>query len=314
MPCIIGESKVASVDWWRNHGVPLAMLRALVKSGDLVRTRRGIYATRKAVEESAEGPRAKHAFLVKSAVAAVGDDAVACCSSAALIHGLDMLQDPSEGVVTLLRPGARKRNRGQSGNIVFRAGALIPEGDRERRHVIESYGVRVTTTPRTVVDLARELPFIEGVAIADSALRRYGFRKPDYLRVLYACRGWRGSEKARAVIRFADRKAQSVFESGFRVRLHEWGFGVPETQVVIPLGSTYAQVDFLYPRQRSIIEVDGKGKMRNDPDYSYKDRLRDQRLRDAGYKVAHVHWKELFGTPDVVIARIRKVLAAPSSF
>lgn len=314
IPQTVSESRVAKAEWWVKNGVPLSMLRALVRSGDLERTRRGVYATKKAVEEAAEGARAKHAFLVKSAIAFVGDDAVACSSSAALIHGLEMLKEPPEGLVTLLRPDAMRRNRRRTGNIVFRAGALVPDDDVERRHVIESYGVRVTTALRTVADLARELPFIEGVVVADSALRKYSFRKENYLRVLYACRGWRGTEKAREVIRFADPNAESVFESGFRVRLHEWGFGVPETQVVIPLGSTYARVDFLYPKQRAIIEVDGKGKMREDPDYSYKDRRRDQRLRDVGYKIAHVHWAELFGEPEVVIARVRKVLAAPSSF
>lgn len=291
------------------------MLRALVRSGDLERTRRGVYATKKAVEEAAEDARAKHAFLVKSAIAFVGDDAVACCSSAALIHGLEMLNDPPDGVVVLLRPDAWKHNRRRTGSIVFRAGALAPDGDEERRHVIESYGVQVTTVLRTVTDLARELPFIEGVVVADSALKKYGFGKKSYLRVLHSCRGWSGVEKAREVIRFGDSKAESVFESVFRVRLRDWGFDPPETQVVIPFfGSTYARVDFLYPRYRTIIEVDGKGKMREDPDYSYRDRLRDQRLRDAGYKIVHVHWAELFGDPGVVIARIRKAFAAPSSF
>lgn len=314
VPRIVGESRVETANWWRSHGVPLVMLRTLTKSGDLVRTRRGVYATRKAVEESAEGARARHAYLVKSAVAAVGGNTVACYLSAALIHGLDLLKEPPQDVVTLLRPGARQHNRRQSGNIVFRAGAVAPDGDKERRHVIERYGVRVTTAPRTVADLARDLPFIEGVVVADSALKKYGFGRQDYLRVLYACRGWRGAEKARKVIRFADPRAESVFESGFRVRLHEWGFGVPETQVEIPLGARYARVDFLYRKQRTIIEVDGKGKMRENPDYGYRDRVRDQRLRDAGYKVVHVHWGELFGEPDVVIARVHAALAAPGSF
>lgn len=291
------------------------MLRALLHSGDLVRARRGVYATKRAVEESADGARAKHAYLVKSATAAVGDDAVACFWSAALIHGLDMLKDPPEGVVTLLRADARKHNRSRSGTIVFRAGALVPDGDEERRHVTGSYGVRVTTVLRTVTDLARELPFIEGVVVADSALHKYGYGKESYRRVLHSCRGWSGVEKAREVIRFGDSKAESVFESVFRVRLRDWGFDPPETQVVIPFfGSTYARVDFLYPRYRTIIEADGKGKMREDPDYSYRDRLRDQRLRDAGYKIVHVHWGELFGDPEVVIARIRKAFAALSSF
>ena len=41
--------------------------------------------------------------------------------------------------------------------------------------------------------------------------------------------------------------------------------------------------------------------------------MRDIRLRDAGYKVVHFTWSELFGTPERVIARIRAAFAAPSS-
>ena len=41
--------------------------------------------------------------------------------------------------------------------------------------------------------------------------------------------------------------------------------------------------------------------------------MRDIRLRDAGYKVVHFTWSELFGTPERVIARIRAAFAAPTS-
>lgn len=41
---------------------------------------------------------------------------------------------------------------------------------------------------------------------------------------------------------------------------------------------------------------------------------RDRVLRDAGYKVVHFTWRELFESPGVVIDRIRKALAAPAPF
>lgn len=294
--------------------MPLPKLRALARSGDLVRTRRGVYATKTAAEEAAEGPRSGHAYLVKSAIAVVGEDAVACCSSAALIHGLEMLADPPADVVTLLRPDAAKHNRRScGGDIVFRAGALVPKGDPERQHVIRSYGVRVTTTPRTVADLARELPFIEGVAVADSALRKYNFWKADYLRILTSCSGWRGLARARDALEFADPKAESVLESALRVRLHEWGFGPPQTQVCLAVGTRSVRVDFLYPEHRTVIEADGMAKM-SEEGANQKQYRRDESLRDAGYKVVHVSWRELFYDPEVVIARIRKAFAAPSVF
>lgn len=289
------------------------MLRELVLSGDLVRTRHGVYATKAAVEESAVDPRAGHAFRVKSAVAVSGEDAVACCSSAALIHGLDMLKDPPADVVTLLRADAGKRNRMSSQGIVFRAAALVPAGARAKDHVTESHGVRVTTAPRTVVDLARELPFMDAVAVADSAFRKYGFWMDTYLRVLKSCTGWRGLEQARKVIEFADSKAESALESALRVRLREWGFPPPQLQVRLLVGPRYVRVDFLYQEQRTVIEADGMAKM-SETGANRKQYRRDGWLRDAGYKVVHVSWRELFYEQEVVISNIRKAFAAPSSF
>lgn len=96
-------------------------------------------------------------------------------------------------MVTLIRPDARKHNRRKtSRDIVFQSGALVPEGAEEEKHLTESCGVRVTTVPRTVVDLARELPFIDSVTVADSALRKCSFRKYWYENVMKDCRGWPG--------------------------------------------------------------------------------------------------------------------------
>jgi very-short-patch-repair endonuclease len=41
---------------------------------------------------------------------------------------------------------------------------------------------------------------------------------------------------------------------------------------------------------------------------------RDIRLREAGYKVVHFTWAEIFGEPARVAARIRGAFAAPSAY
>jgi very-short-patch-repair endonuclease len=322
-PQVISESRVETAAWWAGQGIPRHVLLELVAAGDLVRTRRGVYATRAAAGEAAGGPRAEHAYRVKSAIAIAGEDAVACCSSAAKILGLALIEDPPPGTnadpdeetttVTLLRPDARNRNRRPTKGIVYHAAALVPKGSREDLHVAVSHGVRVTSAPRTVVDLARQQDLIAGVATADSAFRNYGFYKEDYLRVLESCAGWRGLEKARQVIGFADEKSESPLESALRVRLQEWGFPPPELQVMLPVGPNYFRVDFLYRQERTVIEADGKGKM-DSPEAYWKERERDQWLRDADFKVAHVSWKEVFHDPERVKTRIRKALAAPSPF
>lgn len=274
-----------------------------MRSGELTQTRHGVYATRAAVSKAADDKRLTHALAVKSALLCVGFDAAASHRSAALLLGLRLLNDPPPGLVTLTRPDARKRNRQAYKDVVFQSGTLPPQ------HVIKWRTIPVTSAPRTVVDLARTLPYMDAVAVADSALRRYGFTRGEYLAMAAWCDRWPGVQQARKVIEFADPAADSVFESCLRVRLAEWGFEPPETQITIPTEKADYTVDFLYRRQRVIIETDGMAKFREkkDLDQHYE---RRQDLEDAGYTMVHVTWHELFHEPERVKARLRKALAA----
>jgi very-short-patch-repair endonuclease len=302
IPDPIRKSRVATVAEWADEGISRQRLRSLIRSGDLVRTRYGVYATRAAIGRAAENRRLAHALAVKSALLCVGADAAASHQSAALILGLELLNDPPQGQVTLTRPDARKRNRGVEADVAFRAGALPPQ------HVIQWRTIPVTSTPRTVVDLARTLPYIDAIVVTDSALRKYGFARSRYEAMAAWCARWPGAGQARKVIEFADPAAGSVLESCLRVRLAEWGFPPPETQVPIDTERVTYDVDFLYREQRVIIEADGMAKFREkkDLDRHYQ---RRQALEDAGYTMVHVTWHELFGAPEVVIRRIRRALA-----
>lgn len=298
------EVRVATVAGWETHGISRSQLRTLARSGALVRTRHGVYATKPAMEKAAADPRLAHTLHVLSALLVVRGDAVASHHSAALIHGLEILNPPPADVVELTR--SRDRNRAAYKNVVFHCGKLPP------RHVMKRLRIPVTTIPRTVVDLGRTLPFVDAVVVADAACRA-GLTKSEFEPVLDACVGWPGVERARRAIDFADPNAGSVFESCLRVFLQEWGFGKPETQVTIVAGGSSFSVDFMYREQRTIIETDGMFKYKDEKDLRklYK---RDQLLRDAGYKIVHVSWQEAFYQPQVVIDRIRKAFAASSPF
>jgi very-short-patch-repair endonuclease len=73
------------------------------------------------------------------------------------------------------------------------------------------------------------------------------------------------------------------------------------------------RVDFLWDEHRTIVEADGMGKY-GDPERASEQIRRDIRLREAGYKVVHFTWAELFSDPARVIARIRRAFAAPSPY
>lgn len=305
VPRAVSESWVAPVAWWKERGVSRQQLRTLVRSGDLIQTRYGVYATKAAVAKAALTPRLGHALEVRSAMAVIGEDVVASHHSAALIHGLEMLNQPAAGVVTFTC--SRNRHHGSYKGVVFHTGELPP------RHVMKWRHIPVTTMARTVVDLARILPFMEGVVVADAALRTREITPFEFEPVLTACTGWPGIERAREAVGFCDLNAGSVFESCLRVFLRRWGFDPPETQVTIIAGGSAFDVDFLYREQMVVIETDGMAKYKTEKDLR-KQFHRDRLLRDAGYKVVHVTWDEAFRQPGVVISRIKKALIANTPF
>jgi hypothetical protein len=66
--------------------------------------RRGVYARAESLASSAENPARMHALPVAAAL--LPARALACAShqSAAILHGLDLLERPPERLVTLTRP------------------------------------------------------------------------------------------------------------------------------------------------------------------------------------------------------------------
>ncbi|MEV5709499.1 type IV toxin-antitoxin system AbiEi family antitoxin domain-containing protein [Actinoallomurus sp. NPDC052274] len=156
--------------------------------------RRGVYVTR-ALWETADAID-RHAIDVAAAILSFRrQDAVASHRSAARIHGIETLKPPPD-VVTLTRP-AEAPGRGKCRGIHVERAAL------PRDHLRRKGGIPLTTPARTVVDLARTLPFREGVVVADSALflRRTG--REALIRVIEDCSRWPGIERARAVVDFA---------------------------------------------------------------------------------------------------------------
>ncbi len=153
---------------------------------------------------------------------------------------------------------------------------------------------------------------MSGVVTADFALHADLVEKDALLAVCEACERWPGVRKARRVIEFADRRAESVLESCARVIFQEHGLEPPELQVSFQGDDFSYTVDFYWPRYNVIAEADGALKY-SDPKRAIAQLGRDQKLRDVGKKIVHFTWQEIFGMPGVVIARIRRAYASPSA-
>jgi very-short-patch-repair endonuclease len=210
--------------------------------------------------------------------------------------------------VTLTRPPDRRCNRPKSDGVTFHT-AELPPGQ-----VTTLLGVRVTTVPRTVVDLARVSSFMSAVVTADSALRSDAKRadftsKEALIAVCDTCAGWPGIRQARRAVDFSDPRAESVLESCARVVFHEQGLDPPELQFTVTGPDFRYSVDFCWPENRVIAEADG-GMKYEDPQRAIRQLSRDQRLRDFGYRVVHFTWRELFRNQAAVAERIRRELAS----
>ncbi len=299
---------VGTVAQWRSAGLTTARFRSLVRAGSLLPQRRGVYVRSDFLRKAEQNPALRHVLRVAAVTTAQSArGAVASHQSAAVIHGLELLSAPPAGVVWLTRqPGTY---RGRSADGVRFHSAQLPRG-----HVTTLGGVAVTTATRTVIDLARSLSFMEGVVVADSALRAGKTTHPGLGQLLRSCAGWPGIEAARRAAAFSTEYAESVLESCARVFFADGGLPRPRLQVNIvgADGGLIARADFYWDDHRTIAEADGMAKY-EDPRRALGQLRRDTRLREAGYKVVHFTWAELFGETGRVIERVRAAFAAPAA-
>ena len=276
------------------------MLRVLVKRGVLTPLDRGVYARAELAAKLARGgERGERALRLASALATLGPQAVGSHHDAAIVHGLALLDRRPDQPVAVSRPP------GAGGSRTGRPGVRIHTVALPAHQLTISYGVPVTSVARTVIDLARTIPFRSGVVVADSALHS-GKTSADQLdAVISACGQWPGIQRARRVVAFSDARSESPFESISRVAFRDGGLPDPELQVWV--GGDIGRVgraDFLWREHATIAEADGAIKYA-DPERARAQLRRDNELRDAGFEVVHFTWRDLTVTPGRVVASIR---------
>lgn len=166
---------------------------------------------------------------------------------------------------------------------------------------------RVTSPLRTVLDCARTLPFADGLAIADSALRRT-LVEPDELLVASARLAGSGSARARRVARHADGRAANPFESGLRavvLALGITGF-VPQLPVRAP--GLVGHVDLGDDELGIVLEAEGF-EFHVTRAALHRDCRRYTALGRAGWVVLRFSWEDVMFHADWVADSVRDTVA-----
>ncbi len=159
---------------------------------------------------------------------------------------------------------------------------------------------RVTTLLRTLRDVARDCPLAFAVAVVDEAIRRNLTSAREFAD--YCARNLVRTRQRRidAVLTNVDGRRESVAESITAVRFVEYSIPGFSPQVVIcdENGDFVARTDFANRKAHVIAEFDGAGKYYldgADPKRAFEhERRREYSLRNLGYQVFRITWKDLF--------------------
>ncbi|MDI9916192.1 hypothetical protein [Rhodococcus sp. IEGM 1379] len=272
-----------------------AEIRRTCSNGEWTRIHRGAYVSRAQLSDLAVHER--HRVRVRAVANAAHVGSIVSHTSAAVIHGFELWNTPLD------RVHLSRNRRGGSRQSPDRHVHSAQFADDE---VTTVDGLAVTTPGRTVVDLARSLPFEQALVAGNSALRRTPVGIDEIKGTLSRVPRHPLHRHAFHAVSSMDARIESVGESRSLALFVRERLPIPQPQVQI--GN--ARVDFLWREHRTIGEFDGRVKYgrlvpagRSAEDVLWEEKLREDRLREAGWQVARWTWADL-STPSLVARRI----------
>jgi very-short-patch-repair endonuclease len=184
--------------------------------------------------------------------------------------------------------------------------------DLTSEDVVLRRGVPVTTVTRTLVDIGAVLP----EHVVEQLVERACGRKlttPADLRRQLAKVGRKGRRGAGVLRRILERRAlgedltDSELEEMLARACRDHGVPIPQCQVWVPLDGRWRRLDFAYPEAKIVIEVDGYETHTSWCTFE-DDRVRQNALITAGWRVLRFTRAQLVERPSLVAAAIRRLL------
>lgn len=291
----------------RQHGlVSLDQLRALGYSeravqqrfptGRLHRVHQGVYAV-------------GHPLLTRkgqymAAVLACGPGAVLSHRSAAALWGL---RDDIRASIDVTAPN--RRGRMPNGIDAHRDGS-IAQVDRTMLH-----GIRCTTVARTLLDLAGVVPVRElRKAVSEAEVLRV-LDQTAVRRLIKRSRGRRGVARLRMLldeIHPQTKRTRSELERLFLRMCSRAALPDPEVNVSLDVDGARLEPDFLWRDAGLIVEADSRRYHDTGSAFQH-DRRREQRLLEAGWRIARCTWEQVETEPRRLGETIHKLLEHPRS-
>lgn len=266
-------------------GVDHHRLAALVRTGELVRVRAGVYVD--GARHRAAGPVARHLLEVR-AVASGAPGHAAGHLSAVVVHALPVFERDL-GPVELVGIGSGKaRTDGR-----LRVRPAVPAA-----LVMDADGLAVVRPAAAVPQAAATSGLRAGLVAADAALGRRVVTAEDLGEALRVTPLGRGRPSAQQVVRLADGRSESPGESWTRLLFHQLGLSGFEPQAVLreSTGRFVARVDFLDREHGLVVEFDGALKYAGGGTGQaalVAEKRREDEIRRLGYRVLRLVWSDL---------------------
>ncbi|MFJ6651235.1 hypothetical protein ACIQLJ_00395 [Microbacterium sp. NPDC091313] len=253
-----------TVESFAAEGMSRAEIGRRCESGELLKLHPGrwVHAARFARLH----PEQRHLLRIAAVSdASRGSRSVFSHVSAAALHDLPVPRHPLDKVH---RSGLTLRGTTAASGLVATHDVEVPEGD-----VCLIDGLRVTSLPRTILDVARSCRPETALSVADAAFRRVAAGRRTYdeeaaerlrreleVRILDLA-GGRGVVAARRIVALADGRADRPGESITRLYLARLGFRDLRLQSPVPgpHGTVYA-CDIGVEEVPAFVEFDGVGK------------------------------------------------------
>ena len=276
-------------------GVSSVAIQRAVDRGVLVRSHPGVFV-------AVGSPGTYLQRLTAAFLSCPG--AVVSHESAAQLYRFPLLR---RDLVVLSVPAGRH-------NDVRLADRVHRSSDLDRDRPVEIGCLSVTSPPRVLIDMAVHIGRGRLERLLDDVLTSGQVDPRDLVTVFnrLARRGRPGSGRLRPLLEVrldGQVLPASTLEAAFLRLVHTFDLPEPQRQHLPPwaVHEGIGRVDFAYPLDRLLIEVDGRRWHSRDAAFD-DDRRRDQEAVMAGWRVLRFTWRQVKAQPQHVASTVSAVL------